>query len=94
MLGVKHKSGVPKGLYSDRPSLDANIRLGWKCIVAVHTLAYYDMLKITAVKSFVALATISLLEWKRQATANSCRSHSSYYAKNYGRKKFCRTGYS
>ncbi len=69
MLGVKHKSGVPKGLYSDRPSLDANIRPGWKPIVAVHTLAYYDMLKITAVKSFIALATVSLPDWIRQATA-------------------------
>ncbi len=52
MFGVKLKSGVPKGLYSDRLSLDANIRPGWKCIVAVHTLAYYDLLKITAVKFF------------------------------------------
>jgi hypothetical protein len=33
--------------------LPANIRLEWKSMEVVNTLAYYDMEKITAVKSFI-----------------------------------------
>ncbi len=33
-----------------------NIRLGWKLIAMANTLAYYDMITITTVKSFIIRA--------------------------------------
>jgi hypothetical protein len=33
--------------------LRTNIRLGWKPIQVANTLAYYDLITITAVKSFI-----------------------------------------
>ncbi len=36
--------------------LPTNIRLGWKSMQVANTLAYYDIAKITAVKSFIVQA--------------------------------------
>jgi hypothetical protein len=33
----------------------ANIRIGWKGLTGANTLAYYDLLKIMAIKSCVML---------------------------------------
>jgi hypothetical protein len=33
-----------------------NITLGWKCLTVENALAYYDMAKITAVKTFIVQA--------------------------------------
>ena len=37
------------------PALPANIRQGWKGLLGTNTLAYYENLYITAVKSFIGL---------------------------------------
>jgi hypothetical protein len=51
---MKYLSGAP---FSGRPlALPKNIRLGWKGLPGTNTLAYYENLLITAVKSFVRLA--------------------------------------
>ncbi len=39
------------------PALPANIRLGWKGLPGTNTLAFYENLSITAVKSFIVQAT-------------------------------------
>jgi hypothetical protein len=50
---VKHmKSALP--VYA--LVVPSNIRLGWKGLPWANTLAYYEILKITAVKSFITLA--------------------------------------
>jgi hypothetical protein len=36
-----------------------NIRLGWKGLPGINTLAYYGYLEITSVKSFIGLTTRS-----------------------------------
>jgi hypothetical protein len=38
------------------PAFPANIRLGWKGLPGTNALAYYESLKITAVKSFLGLS--------------------------------------
>ncbi len=37
-------------------ALPTNIRLEWNLMAATNTLAYYEMAKITAVKSFIVQA--------------------------------------
>jgi hypothetical protein len=51
---MKHLSGAP--LQGMLLALPANIRLGWKGLPRTNALAYYEKLKLTAVKSFITLA--------------------------------------
>jgi hypothetical protein len=51
---VEHLKGASLGW---APALLANIRLGWKGFPGTNTLAYYEKSKLTAVKSFITLAT-------------------------------------
>jgi hypothetical protein len=41
-------------------ALPTNIRLGWKGLPGTNALTYYEKLKLTAVKSFITLATVIL----------------------------------
>jgi hypothetical protein len=50
---MKHLSGSP--LYGRLLASPANIRLGWKRLAETNTLAIYENLQITAVKSFIVL---------------------------------------
>jgi hypothetical protein len=45
-------------------ALPANNRLGWKGLPRTNTLVYYEKLQITAVKSFIGLASV--------VTSSSC----------------------
>jgi hypothetical protein len=40
-----------------RATLPANIRLGWKGLPGTNAQAYYEKSELTAVKSFITLAT-------------------------------------
>ncbi len=50
-------------------TLLANIRLGWKGLLRTNTLAYYERLQITDVKSFITMGpegNRTNFIWKRQ----------------------------
>ncbi len=49
-----YQSGAIMGLHSNGRllTLPTNIKLGWKRMAGAKTLAYYDVAKITDVKSF------------------------------------------
>jgi hypothetical protein len=50
-LPIEHLKG---DLLIYSPALSINIRLGWKVLPVKNTLAYYEHLQITTVKSFIA----------------------------------------
>jgi hypothetical protein len=39
------------------PALPENIKPGWKCLPGKNALAYYEKAELTAIKSFITLAT-------------------------------------
>jgi hypothetical protein len=53
MTIVDHLTCLP---LKKAPAILENIRLGWKSLPGTNALAYYEHLKITAVKSFITLA--------------------------------------
>jgi hypothetical protein len=53
-LPIEHLKGA---LLMYSPALSKNIRLGWKGLPVKNTLAYYEHLQITTVKSFITLGT-------------------------------------
>jgi hypothetical protein len=52
---MKHLSDAP--LYGRLLALLANIRLSWKGLAGTNAQAYYEKSQLTAVKSFITLAT-------------------------------------
>ena len=52
---MKHLSGVP--LYGRLLASPTNISVGWKGLLGTNALAYYEKSLLTAVKSFITLAT-------------------------------------
>jgi hypothetical protein len=52
---VKHLSDAP--LKGRLLALPTNIRQGWKGLLGIYALAYYEKSSLTAVKSFITLAT-------------------------------------
>jgi hypothetical protein len=58
-----HQGGAPykTQLLWLAPRLAPNIRLEWKLLTLANTLAYYDMAKIIALKSFIIQALKKIL---------------------------------
>jgi len=51
---VEHLKGASFG---QALALSTNIRLSWKGLLGTNALAYYEKSQLTAVKSFITLAT-------------------------------------
>ncbi len=85
---MEHLKGSSIGL---APALTANIRPGWKCLPGTNTLAYYEDLYLTAVKSFITLAPVILFTvqvtlaaetYYGSFTSSWYQCHKTFYTRN------------
>jgi len=58
-------------------ALPTNIRLGWKGLPGTNALAYFEKSQLTAVQSFITLATGILMYMVKSLT----KRHISFYSK-------------
>ncbi len=73
---MKHPSSAP--LYGRLLALPTNIRLGWKGLPGKNALAYYEKSKLTAIKSFIILATGSSGEMLKEMRSKKIRRMSRF----------------